>query len=117
MLKKYFYRFPHALHGLIYGYRHDFGVRTQLYLIAAVGLIVSQFFTILSSVELLFILLACVLIIITELQNSALEAALDKLHPELHDAIKHSKDLAAAAVLVAGCFLLITLVVALVPHL
>ena len=55
--------------------------------------------------DILFLLLAWFLILITEMQNSAIEAALDRLHPELHDSIKQSKDLAAGAVLLAGFFL------------
>lgn len=65
----------------------------------------------LSKTELLFLLLGWCLILITELQNSALEHALDHLHPERHDTIGRSKDLAAAAVLLAGVFLLLVLVV------
>lgn len=117
MITRYFNRFPHAIRGLTYGFKNDFGIRTQLYLAILVGMSTCYFLTPLSSTELLFVVLACTLIIITELQNSALEAALDKLHPELHDTIKHSKDMAAAAVLVAGIFLLITLVVVALPRL
>jgi diacylglycerol kinase len=50
-----------------------------------------------------------ILILITELQNSALEYALDHLHPDTHENIGRSKDMAAAAVLLAGLLLLIVL--------
>jgi undecaprenol kinase len=46
------------------------------------------------------LLLNCGLVLAAELFNTALEHALDHLHPELHPAIKVSKDCAAAAVLV-----------------
>jgi diacylglycerol kinase (ATP) len=46
------------------------------------------------------LLLNCGLVLAAELFNTALEQALDHLHPELHPAIKVSKDCAAAAVLV-----------------
>lgn len=49
--------------------------------------------------------------LITELQNSSFELALDRLHPELHDTIGKSKDMAAGAVLTAGFFLIFVLVV------
>ena len=39
------------------------------------------------------------MVLAAELFNSALEAALDRLHPERHPAIKVAKDCAAAAVL------------------
>lgn len=106
MIKKYFNRFPHALRGLYYALRYDFGFRTQVYLVVAVTMLVSIIFCPLTSTELIFLAFAAALICITELQNSALETALDRLHPELHDAIKHSKDMASASVLVAGLCLL-----------
>jgi diacylglycerol kinase (ATP) len=46
------------------------------------------------------LLLNCGLVLAAELFNTALEHALDHLHPEIHPAIKISKDCAAGAVLV-----------------
>jgi undecaprenol kinase len=46
------------------------------------------------------LLLNCGLVLAAELINTALEQALDHLHPEIHPAIKISKDCAAAAVLI-----------------
>src|SRR5664279_1864688 len=46
------------------------------------------------------LLLNCGLVLAAELFNTALEHALDHLHPEIHPAIKVSKDCAAGAVLV-----------------
>ncbi len=73
--------------------------------------VVLAFLLPLDRMETLFIILSYFLILITELQNSAIEAALDQLHPGLNDHIGISKDMAAGAVLLAGLFLLITLVV------
>ncbi len=111
MVKKYLNRFPHAFRGLSYAAVNDFGYRTQLYLGIAIGVILYAFYNPLTKFEFLFILLAYSLILITELQNSALEAALDKIHPEKHDNIKISKDMAAGAVLTAAMFLIVVLVV------
>lgn len=47
-----------------------------------------------------FLLVMCAMVLAAELFNSALEAALDHLHPERHDAIRIAKDCAAGAVLV-----------------
>ena len=44
------------------------------------------------------------LVLALELVNAALEYAIDRLHPELHDEIKHAKDAAAGAVLLASFF-------------
>ncbi len=46
------------------------------------------------------LLLNCGLVLAAELINTSLEHALDHLHPEIHPAIKVSKDCAAGAVLV-----------------
>ena len=46
------------------------------------------------------LLMNCGLVLAAELFNTALEQALDLLHPGLHPAIKLSKDCAAGAVLV-----------------
>ncbi|WP_257308221.1 diacylglycerol kinase [Geothrix fuzhouensis] len=56
------------------------------------------------------LLMNCGLVLAAELFNTALEHALDHLHPEIHPAIKVSKDCAAGAVLIfslsaAGTFL------------
>ncbi|MFT7644743.1 MAG: undecaprenol kinase [Candidatus Paceibacteria bacterium] len=111
MFKKYFNRFPHAFRGIIHAAKNDFGYRTQLYLGTGLGIIIAIILQPLEAWEFLFLILAWALILITELQNSALEAALDRLHPELHDDIKQIKDMAAGAVLTAGIFLLIVLFV------
>ncbi|MES2755862.1 MAG: diacylglycerol kinase [Pseudomonadota bacterium] len=45
------------------------------------------------------LLAMCAMVLAAELFNSALEAALDHLHPELHPAVGIAKDCAAGAVL------------------
>jgi diacylglycerol kinase (ATP) len=47
-------------------------------------------------------LLATGLVLATEMINTALEHALDRLHPQQHDGIRLAKDCAAGAVLVAS---------------
>ena len=44
---------------------------------------------------------AVVLVLITELLNSGLEAAIDRIGPELHDLSKRAKDMGSAAVLLS----------------
>src|SRR3989338_3955216 len=111
MIKRYLGRFPHALRGLVYAGRSDFGFKTQLYGIFTALVVVFYFVKPLTETELLFLILSYFLILITELQNSALEVALDHLHPTLHEQVGRSKDMAAAAVLLAGAFLGIVLLV------
>lgn len=109
MITRYLKRFPHALRGLTFASRFDFGFRTQLYGISLVIATTTFFIYPLTSFELLFLVLAYLLILITELQNSALEVALDHLHIDKHPAIGKSKDMAAAAVLLAGVFLVMVI--------
>lgn len=45
------------------------------------------------------LLIMCGMVLAAELFNSALESALDHLHPERHEAIRVAKDCAAGAVL------------------
>ena len=49
------------------------------------------------------IALCTMVVMALELVNSALEYLIDHMHPDIHPAIKHSKDAAAAAVLIASC--------------
>jgi undecaprenol kinase len=47
-------------------------------------------------------LMACALVLVTELLNTALEELADHLHPGQHPAIGRAKDMAAGAVLLAS---------------
>jgi diacylglycerol kinase (ATP) len=50
------------------------------------------------------IALAVALLLALEMVNAAIEYMIDRLHPEIHDEIKHAKDAAAGAVLLASMF-------------
>jgi undecaprenol kinase len=102
-------RLKFAFAGIQYARKTDFSFRTQLYGIGLLLALAFMIFDPLSHNEGMFLILAYVLILITELQNTSLEYALDHLHPELHHNIGRSKDMAAGAVLLAGFFLLVVL--------
>lgn len=102
-------RFSHPMRGIIFALHNDRSYRNQVYVFGAIVAGIFVYFDPLSYSEMLFVLLAYALILITELQNSALEAALDRIHPERHNDIGNSKDMAAGAVLTAGVFLLIVI--------
>jgi len=61
----------------------------------------------LSPIEWLFFIFSYVLILLVELINTAFEKMLDRLHPEEHELIGRSKDIASAAVLIAFLFAII----------
>lgn len=111
MIRRILRRFPPAISGFGYALCHDFSFRTQFFGGGAIVAGIIWFVPDLGLPELYILLLSWMLILITELQNSAIEAALDKLHPELDTQIKRSKDLAASSVLVAGCLFLFTIAV------
>lgn len=114
-IKKQDRRFRNALRGIFLASRDDLNFK--------LGLLSGIFFLVfgylmwpLSQTELFSLALAFVLIIITELQNTSFEAALDRIHPEQHEYIGKSKDMAAGAVLVAGIFALAIVVFIFVNH-
>lgn len=104
-------RFNYAFKGIFYAIKNDSSFRQQFYGVGGFLLVFIFIFKSISKEELLFVVLAYILILITELQNSSFEAALDRIHPEHHEEIGRSKDMAAGAVLTAGFFLLFVLIV------
>jgi diacylglycerol kinase len=103
-------RFPHATRGILYALKHDNSFQSQFYGGVLFLFLVWLVFSPLAPWEWLFVILCWALILITELQNSALEEALDKIHPELNVNIGRSKDMAAGAVLLAAAYTLATIV-------
>ena len=103
-------RFGYALKGFCSAFKSDRNFRLQVYA-APFYLIFGWFVWPLTQTEILFLALSYSLIIVTELQNTSFEKALDRLHPKLHDDIGASKDIAAAAVLTSGLFAFIVVAV------
>jgi len=62
-----------------------------------------------STLELFMILISYFLILIVELINTAIEEALDFLHPDMQKEIGWSKDIAASAVLLTIVFFVVVL--------
>ncbi len=110
MIKRHLGRFKYAFSGLYFALRNDFSYASQVYG-GALVIGIFTYFVSPNQTELMFLTLAWVLILITEIQNSALEEALDHMHPDLHHKIGRSKDMAAGAVLTAGFFLIFVMVV------
>lgn len=94
-------KFFYALTGIFVALKSDTGFQLQVIFFFVSSIFLTYFLNPLSVYEILFIGLAYSLLFITELQNSAFEKALDRLHPEIHEHIRESKDIAAGAVLMA----------------
>lgn len=104
-------RLKYAIGGIVFALKTDYSYRTQVWSVAAAISVFMILTKPLTQTEYLFLGLAYTLILITELQNSSFEAALDHMHPEMHDNIGRSKDMAAGAVFTAGLFLIFVLIV------
>ena len=96
-----------GLKGLRHAYRIDRSFRMEIYLglpiYVALGFLLAPF----SPWEFLAFVFSYLFILVTELQNTAFEHMLERVHPEEHDIIGRSKDVSAAAVLVAFVFALV----------
>lgn len=104
-LKYWTDRLANPLRGLKYAFMYDFAVRFEVFVFGIVG-IPSMYFLFgpFRARDLLLLIFCWFFIVVTEIQNSAIEIALDKLHPQHDEAIGRSKDLASAAVVWAFVF-------------
>ena len=97
-----FNKLAHACRGIWMTAKRDFSFKLEL-----IGGLILVFLTWLawpvSQLEAFIVLTTYGLVIVSELSNTALESALDRLHPEKHESIRLSKDAAAGAVFVAFC--------------
>ena len=118
-IRKIFRSFRLAGKGLCHAYASDKSFRMEidygLPVYILVGLLLRPF----QSWELLLFIFSYLFILVVELVNTAFEKMLDRLHPEKHELIGKSKDIASAAVFVAFIFsaiVVITLVALRYPY-
>lgn len=91
-------RLSYSLQGICIAWRQEASFRFQG--LMALGVVAVLIGLRPAAIWWALLLLNCGLVLAAELFNTALEHALDHLHPELHPAIKVSKDCAAGAVLI-----------------
>ncbi len=91
-----------AWQGIVAAVRSERSMRTHLAAVAAVLLALAVGRA--TPLWWALMLLACALVLVTELLNTAIEELADHLHPARHPAIGRAKDMAAGAVLVASLF-------------
>ena len=108
-MKYWIKRLSNPFRGLKYAFTRDFAVKFETIVFGIIGLPLIYFLFELTAKELLLLIFCWFFIVVTEIQNSAIEIALTKLHPENNEAIGRSKDLASAAVVWAFVFGLICL--------
>ena len=101
---KVFGSFRNAFRGLKEAYRRDMSFRLELFGGLCVAVFMYLFWP-LRLYEFIFMILGYVLILMTELINTAFEQILERLHPDRHELIGIGKDIASAAVFMALVFL------------
>ncbi len=89
----------YSVDGLQATYQHEAAFRQEV-IVAAVLIPLALWLSVSVSSKLLMIA-SVVLVLIVELLNSAIEAAVDRISPETHELAKRAKDAGSAAVLVA----------------
>lgn len=95
----------HSLRGWMLALRTEEAVRVQSFL--AIFLIPTAFYIATDFYQLLWLLLTIVLVVVTELLNTAIEAAIDRISDEIHPLSARAKDIGSAAVFTTMMFFLV----------
>ena len=85
--------------GLRQAWQHEAAFRQEVVLLVPMLLLACWLGQ--TAVERALLLLSCLLVLITELLNSAVEAVVDRASPERHPLAGRAKDMGSAAVLIA----------------
>ncbi len=92
--------FNAAIDGILYTFKHERNMKIH-YLLAAIVFIISLFLD-LTRVEMLMLVFAISLVIITEMFNTAIENIVDMVTDQFHPLAKIAKDVAAGGVVIAA---------------
>ena len=108
--KRLILAFVNSLSGLVFAFKEESAFRQELFL--ALFLVPVAIFSSVTVVEKICLIGSVLLLLITELLNSSIEAAIDRISFDKHDLSKRAKDLGSAAVflsliLVIGTYSLI----------
>ncbi|QYK68437.1 MULTISPECIES: diacylglycerol kinase family protein [Paenibacillus] len=97
--------FRYAAEGVMYALRTQ--VNMRIHVAVALLVIVAGLTLHISRLDWLFVCVAIAIVIVAELFNTAVEAAVDLISPDIHPLAKAAKDTAAGAVLLAAVFAVI----------
>lgn len=98
-MERLYKAFIYSLHGLLAAFKNEAAFRQEIILSAI--LIPLAFFIDVPKVERILLISSIVVVLIIELINSAIEAAIDRISKEKHELSKIAKDTGSAAVLVS----------------
>jgi len=107
--------FTYAGRGIFTFFKKEHNAR--IHLAAAIAAVISGFIFHLNGTEWIAILSCIALVWIAEMINTCLEIAMDHFSPEYSESVKHIKDIAAGAVLVAALLALVTGCIIFLPKL
>ena len=116
-IKKILKSFRHGIEGVYHAYRVDRSFKLEINIGLPVYLTLAYFLAPLQPTQLILLIGSYLFILIIELINTAFEKMIDKLHPDEHEIIKRSKDIAAGAVLIAFMFATIVVCILAYEHL
>ena len=102
-----------AIEGVIYSVKTQRHMRYHL--VAALGVLLVSLVVNITRTEFILLSLAIILVLITEMLNTAIEVAIDMISEEYHPKAKIAKDIAAGVVLVASIGALILAYLILYP--
>ncbi len=100
--------------GLIYAFKEESAFRQELAL--SLILIPLAIYLPVSPIEKILLIASVILVLIIELLNSSVEAAIDRISFEVHDLSKRAKDFGSAAVMLALLLCGLTWVIILSEH-
>jgi diacylglycerol kinase (ATP) len=100
--------------GLIYAYKEESAFRQELAL--SLILIPLAIYLPVTPIEKILLIASVILVLIIELLNSSVEAAIDRISFEVHDLSKRAKDFGSAAVMLALLLCALTWAIILFEH-
>ncbi len=98
-LKRLFKAFGFSMQGLTAAFKNEAAFRQEIYL--SIILVPLGFYLGETGVEIALLVSVILLVLITELMNSGVEAVVDRFGEEQHELSGRAKDVASAAVLIA----------------
>jgi undecaprenol kinase len=97
--------FRYAAEGVMYALRTQ--VNMRIHVVVVLLVITAGAILRISRLDWLFVFVAIAIVTVAELINTAIEAAVDLISPDIHPLAKAAKDTAAGAVLLAAVFAVI----------
>ena len=98
--------------GLGFAWKHESAFREEV--IASIVLVIAAFFLADNHIEVILLVGSCLIVMMVELINSAIEAVVDRIGTEHHPLAGAAKDVASAAVLMSLILFIFTWAVILI---